>query len=169
METKGSPLCFRELVTEPDLQLEFEKLEQTAWTIRFSWVRAHVGIQGNELADTLAKEATTDRDISICYDKIPKCVFKSELERISVEKWQKNCNQTTKGSITKNFFPRFEERLNRKLHTTQTLTTILTGHGNIKAYLYRFKIIASPTCSCGKDDQHIDHLIYECDLLNPQR
>jgi hypothetical protein len=119
--------------------------------------------------DTLAKEATSDRDISICYDKIPKCVFKNELECISVEKWQKNWNQTTKGSITKNFFPRIEERLNRELHTTQALTTILTGHGNIKAYLYRFKIIASPTYPCGKDDQHIDHLIYECELLNPQR
>jgi hypothetical protein len=60
--------------------------------------------------------------------------------------------------------PKLEERLNRKLHTTQALTIILTGHGNIKAYLYRFKIIASPGCPCGKD-----HLMYECELLNPQR
>ena len=93
----------------------------------------HVGIQGNELADTLAKEATTDQDIPICYDKIPKSVFKSELERISVENWQKIWNQTTKVNITKAFFPRVEERLNMKLHTNQALTTILTGHGNIKA------------------------------------
>jgi hypothetical protein len=82
----------------------------------------------------------TDRDISICYDKIPKCVFKDELERISVEKLQKNWDQTTKGSVTKNFFPRVEERLNRKLHTTQALTTILMGHENIKTYLYRFNL-----------------------------
>jgi len=47
---------------------------------------------------------------------IPKTVFKSELERISVEKWQKIWNQTTKGSITKAFFPRVEERLNMKLY-----------------------------------------------------
>ena len=98
-------------------------------------------IQGNELADTLAKEATTDQDIPICYDKIPRSVYKSELERISVEKWLKIWNQTTKGSITKAFFPRVEERLNMKPYTNQALTTILTGHGNIKAYLYRFKII----------------------------
>jgi hypothetical protein len=107
------------------IRLKVEKLEQTAWTIRFRWVRAHIRIQGNELADTLAKEATLDRNISICYDKIPKCVFKSELERISVEKWQKNWNQTTKGSITKNFLRRVKERLNRKLHTTQVLAIIL--------------------------------------------
>jgi ribonuclease HI len=59
------------------IRLQADRLEQTAWIIRFSWVRAHVGIQGNELADTLAKEATTDRGIKICYDKIPKSAFKS--------------------------------------------------------------------------------------------
>jgi hypothetical protein len=58
--------------------------------------------------------------------------------------------QTTKGTITKAFFPRVEERLNMKLYTNQALTTILAGQGNIKAYLYRFKIIDSTTCPCGK-------------------
>ena len=128
------------------IRLQVDRLEQTAWTIRFTWVRAHVGIRGNELADTLAKEAAADQDIPVCYDKIPKSVVKSELESISVEKWQKNWRQTTKGTITKAFFPRVEERLSRKLYTNQALTTILTGHGNFKAYLYHFKIIDSPTC-----------------------
>ena len=39
----------------------------------------------------------------------------------------------------------------------------------LKAYLYRFKIIDSPTCPCCKGDQHIGQLIYECELLKPQR
>ena len=93
------------------------KLEQTAWTIRFCWVKAHAEIQGNELANTLAKEATTNVDIPVCYDKIPKSVVKRELECPSAGKWQSTWNQTTKGNITKNYFPIVTERLNMKIST----------------------------------------------------
>ena len=53
--------------------------------------------------------------------------------------------------------------------TKQQLTTMLTGHGNTKAYLYRFKLITSPSCPCGKNDQTTYHLLYKCDLLKAQR
>jgi len=46
---------------------------------------------------------------------------------------------------------------------------MLTGHGNIKLYLYRFNIITSPACPCGKNDKITDHLLYECELLEMQR
>jgi len=47
------------------------ELEQTEWKIQFCWVKAHVGIQGNELADTLAKGAATNLDIPECYNRVP--------------------------------------------------------------------------------------------------
>jgi hypothetical protein len=46
---------------------------------------------------------------------------------------------------------------------------MVTGHGNISSYLHRFKILDKTTCSCGTKDQTIDHLLYECELLNKER
>jgi hypothetical protein len=73
--------------------------------------------------------------------------------------------QITKGKITKDYFPRVAEKLNMKISANPKFTTMVTGLGNIKAYLHRFKIAATPTCPSGKKDQTTDHLLYECEIL----
>jgi P2-related tail formation protein len=79
-------------------------MEQTEWKIHFCWVKIYVGVLGNELADTLAKDAATNLNIAECYNKVPKSVVKRELEDRSVDKWQKDWNRSTKGKITKTIF-----------------------------------------------------------------
>jgi len=46
---------------------------------------------------------------------------------------------------------------------------MVTGHGNIKAYLYRFKIKDSPTCSCRRGEQTIDYILLNCELVEQER
>jgi hypothetical protein len=46
---------------------------------------------------------------------------------------------------------------------------MVTGHGNIKSYLYRFKIIEAPNCPCGNDNQTTEYVLLECALLNEDR
>jgi len=138
------------------------------WKIKFCWVKTQVGIRGNELADTLAKEAATNEDITECYQKVPKSVVTSELEGISVEKWQREWDQTTKGRTTKEYFPVVAERLKMKINITQNFTSMVKGHGNIRSNLHRFKIIETPIYPCGTKDQTIDHLLFACELLNKE-
>ena len=91
------------------IRLQTWKLQQAEWNIRFCCVKAHAGTQGNELAERLPKEAATNDDIAICYNKIPKSVVQRELEITSVEKWQSVWNRTTKGNTTKEYFPKLPE------------------------------------------------------------
>jgi hypothetical protein len=132
-------------------------------------VKAHIGIKGNELADTLAKEAATNADIIECYKKVPISVVLSELGDISVEKWQREWNETTNGAITREYFPVVTERLQMNINITKNFITMVTGHGNIRSYLHRFKIIDTPVCTCSTTDQTTDHLLLECELLNIER
>ena len=44
------------------IRKKMTSLERDNWKIEFSWVIAHVGIAGNELADQLAKAAASDSE-----------------------------------------------------------------------------------------------------------
>ena len=61
------------------------------------------------------------------------------------------------------------DRLNMKINITHNFTTMVTEHGNIGSYLHRYKILDTPTCPCGTEDQTIDHLLHECEPLNKER
>jgi hypothetical protein len=67
------------------------------------------------------------------------------------------------------YFPEVAERLKNKIHLTPNLTTMITGHGNIKTNLHKFKLIDSPNCPCGHNDQTTDHVLFKCTLLNEER
>ena len=55
-------------------------LRSAKWTIEFSWIKARAGNLGNELADRLAKDAASDKDIPVVFDRISKTTLYSELE-----------------------------------------------------------------------------------------
>ena len=46
---------------------------------------------------------------------------------------------------------------------------MLTGHGNIRSYLHRLKIIGSPERPCKHGMQTVDYLIFQCERLVNER
>jgi hypothetical protein len=59
--------------------------------------------------------------------------------------------------------------LKLKINVTPNFATIVTGHGNIKTYLAKYRIIQRPMCPCEEGDQSVDHIMYDFKLLEQER
>jgi len=132
----------------------------------------HNGIEGNELADKLAKEAAEDDgELNIVYNRIPITTTATELKKEGLTKWQRQWESTNKGVLCRSFFPTVEQRLKLKIPITSEFTAIVSGHGKTKSYLHRFKLIDNPMCPCDEGTQSSEHLIYlyDCKILEFQR
>ena len=55
------------------------------------------------------------------------------------------------------------------LHLNTSVTTIMSGHGNVQSYLHRLKFIGNLECPCKQDIQTVDHLIFQCERLKNER
>jgi len=77
--------------------------------------------------------------------------------------------RTNGRSNYKFFFPSVDRRLAVNLILSPNVTTIMTGHGNIRYYLHRLKIIGKPDCPCQHGIQTVDHLIFQCKRLKNER
>ena len=92
-------------------RMAIKKLEDQQWTMVFNWVKAHIGIEGNEMADRLAKKASTDNAIELVYNKIPRETIMTEGQKIEMSEWQEQWTSSTKAAVSKLFFPYINERI----------------------------------------------------------
>ena len=113
-------------------------LKREKWKIVSTWIKAHAGNSGNELADQLAKDAVNNN--VVCFNKVPKSeIIRQETQR-SLAKWQKEWDKSTKRQVTKDYFPDVTDRLTNEFNLTPKLTAMMTAHGKTKAYLHNIKV-----------------------------
>lgn len=77
--------------------------------------------------------------------------------------WQKKWEQDTVGRHTFSIIPNVTERHKLKLMPDFYVTQLLTGHGSIAEYLFRFKLKTADKCLCGATET-TPHLIFDCPL-----
>ena len=141
-----------------------KSLEDIHFRIKFVWVKAHVGIAGNEEADAAAKAASISHSAS-AYNAFPLSLAKRIIRSNNFEEWAEEYANASTGSGTRQWFPRLLD-VHRLMEVTEAsfqLTQILTGHGFHKEYLHRFHITSDELCPCdGITTQSLDHLIKNC-------
>ncbi|RAL60832.1 hypothetical protein DID88_010157 [Monilinia fructigena] len=123
--------------------------------ISLNWVPGHTSVEGNELADKLAKEATTIRPISnetsfgLLGMIVKECASDQWLDTLN--QYELRSNQTP--STYSKLFPwkigskiKLPSGTNR--NTASAFFQLKLGHGYIKSYLHRFKL-SNNKCICG--------------------
>jgi len=104
--------------------------------IKFSWVKVHTGIFGDEMTDKFAKEAARSKETNYVFRRIPISAIHRGAAEKGTLKWQEQWEKTSKSEATKQYFPTVMDRIRTKLHLTSKLTAVLSGHGITNAYLH---------------------------------
>ena len=82
-----------------EIRKKMTSLERANWNIKLSWVKAHVGIVGNELTDRLAKAAASDSDAKIVFNRLPLRTLISKIEEETQLKWKNEWEECAKAGI----------------------------------------------------------------------
>ena len=134
-------------------------------TVCISWIPGHYDIEGNENADTLAREARYKQAPSSCssawclYHQNNQVKVREELNkswRDSVDHSQWNIRRSAKGEFTR------QERT--------TLAQIRTGHcALLKAYRKRIELEDDGTCETCKIEEDREHFPGKCPAWSQER
>lgn len=147
------------------IKLKFRAL-RGRFNIQFTYVKAHSGISGNELADTLAKEAVS---IGTMLDTpISKQFINKELTKDILKKWNNIWNTENREAPLYQWIKNVKQ-IPEHFPTNYNTSQALTGHGRFPFYFYRFGITENNICRCGEAAENIDHYLEDCQLTEELR
>jgi len=152
-------------LSRPDIVEEiFELKQQINSAVTVAWIPAHVGIPGNEIADSLAKEALSNQaiDTALAPDK------KEILDKIDehvMHKWQEAWTSSREAKHYKKIQPNVNTKIkladpNRRKEVF--LTRLRLGVCPLNHYTYIQKNHPTGLCSACGVPQTIEHYLMHC-------
>jgi AraC-like DNA-binding protein len=160
-----------------DTARALEAICLTGATVRLAWVKAHVGLEGNELADSAAKLGGADEMGINNRASLPRAMaeVKTQLDRAIRSKWREQWTLSPKYRMTKQFITEPNiHRGNRVAHLSKSslsrLIQVVTGHNFLSYFQFQLDSGINPLCRlCEEENETFHHLIYDCPALAIKR
>jgi ribonuclease HI len=138
-------------------------------TVMIVWIPSHIGISGNERADALAKDACTCGVLPHSL-VLPITDCMNAVEHSIREEWNEFFQSSATGghyrAVQSNIphSPWFQICKIPKLNVS-LIVRLRLGHVVLSSHLARIGIVGDATCECGREDETIDHVFFNCPLL----
>lgn len=158
-----------------DTQFLLNTLSRRNISLTLEWVKAHVGTEGNEKADALAKEGTTLLMPSRVTVNPGSGLYKARSRLQLRRKWEEAWKNSTPYRQSKQFFPQLSEQNSEDLLKLSriklgTVVKFLTGFNRLKAHASNCALILDDSCRhCEEEREEAFHLITECPALDVKR
>jgi len=156
-----------------DLSYRLSRINFNEGRVRFTWCPAHVGIEGNEMADRVAKQA------SVNGENWNNPVSYKEISSALIPKYReidfKYCFEEM-GSSGSYFFKNFDDTIiekiksiTRKREECKMLIRIITSYPGTSTYLFKIRVKDSPNCMCDPVTQDLNHIFWSCPRMRDER
>ena len=113
---------------------DLERLVDNGVHTRLVWIKAHVNHEGNERADSLAKQGTEKSEQEIEETPVPTVFFANRIMQAADARWMEDWDRYPHARQTRQFFPSINARESKDLlllgrRELSRMISVITGHG----------------------------------------
>ena len=155
---------------------ELSKLGYDIPRLTLTWIKAHVGYKGNELADTAAKQGALEPEMSIKINiPISQTEISNKLKGMFLNKWKLRWTASKEYKHSKKFLDspntiRAKKVLQLPRLKMKRLVEIITGHNNLSYFQFKVDPDVNPVCRfCEEENETFHHFITDCPRLRQLR
>ena len=152
--------------------LQLNNLYDIGYEVHLYWVKAHIGILGNERADVLAKQSTEMETIT--YTPLPRSQVRLKVLEAVRKKWKTQWEEYDEARHSKIFIHESDKKRGREICSLNRIDLrhiimAITNHNNLKYHQNLHDDTINPTCHfCRLFDETFDHF-FTCNFFREAR